>query len=231
MCCRAYWPEDGSCKLVTRFCVIQRVQWKIWFDSSKLRYIPNVFAQETLHIVYNWQFIHSIGLWTRVLSALYPNHTLQPLIYPLIQVALGSIEWVSWLLSVITTRCVKSSWLSSLSTNWLGQRPAKEPLSLIRVKLPNAHMSSEAAKCPHVYYRRWRLLHTVLLIAEHLAGKLLMPVFIVFGLIPPGLQPESPASVADALSTWPLTKGQGCSNQPSSHFLFASPGKKKSLIL
>ena len=64
---------------------------------------------------------------------------------------------------------------------------------------------SQAATCPSVYHTRWRL-HTVPLIAERQAGKLRIPIFIVFGLTRPGIEPLSTASIADALSTRPLTK-------------------------
>ena len=60
--------------------------------------------------------------------------------------------------------------------------------------------SSQAAACPPVYHTRRRL-HTVPLIAERQAGKLRIPIFMVFGLTRPGTEPESTASVADALST------------------------------
>ena len=63
--------------------------------------------------------------------------------------------------------------------------------------------SSQAATCPSVYHTRWRL-HTVPLIAERQAGKLWIPIFIVFGLTRPEIKPVSTASVADALSTRPL---------------------------
>ena len=63
--------------------------------------------------------------------------------------------------------------------------------------------SSQATICPPVYHTRRRL-HTVPLIAEHQAGKLWIPIFIVFGLTRPGIEPESTTSVADALSTRPL---------------------------
>ena len=63
--------------------------------------------------------------------------------------------------------------------------------------------SSQAATCPSVYHTQWRL-HTVPLIAERQAGKLRIPIFIVFGLTRPGIEHVSTASVADALSTRPL---------------------------
>ena len=62
--------------------------------------------------------------------------------------------------------------------------------------------SSQAATCPPVYHTRRRL-HTIPLIAERQAGKLWIPIFIVFGLTRPRIEPESTASVADALSTQP----------------------------
>ena len=75
------------------------------------------------------------------------------------------------------------------SPSCLGQKTAKGPFGL-RVKLPP------------VYHIRWRL-HTVPLIDERQAGKLRIPIFTVFGLSRPGIEPESTVSVADALSTRP----------------------------
>ena len=63
--------------------------------------------------------------------------------------------------------------------------------------------SGQATTCLPVYHtRRW--LHAVPFNAERQAGKLGIPIFIVFGLTRPGIKPESSASVADALSTRPL---------------------------
>ena len=44
-------------------------------------------------------------------------------------------------------------------------------------------------------------------ITERQAGKLWIPIFIVFGLTRPGIEPKSIVSEADALSTRPLTGG------------------------
>ena len=49
-------------------------------------------------------------------------------------------------------------------------------------------------------------LHTICLtlIAERQAGKLQVPIFVVFGLTRPGIKPESTGSVADELPARPL---------------------------
>ena len=60
--------------------------------------------------------------------------------------------------------------------------------------------SSQAPTCPPVYHKRRRL-YTVPFNAERQAGKLWIPIFIVFGMTRLGIEPESTASVADALST------------------------------
>ncbi|XP_060066445.1 nucleolar complex protein 2 homolog isoform X2 [Ylistrum balloti] len=48
--------------------------------------------QESCQAVYNWQFVHSLGLWVRLLSATHPNPVLEPLIYPLTQTIIGTIK-------------------------------------------------------------------------------------------------------------------------------------------
>ena len=59
---------------------------------------------------------------------------------------------------------------------------------------------SQDVACPLVY-QTWQRRHTVPLIAERQAGKLSMPIFVVFDLTQSRIESESTALVADALST------------------------------
>ena len=79
------------------------------------------------------------------------------------------------------------------SPSCLGQETAKGPFGL-RVKLPPAHLSTT-----HGGGFTLSLFNV-----ERQAGKLWIPIFIVFGLTRLGIEPESTVSVADALSTRPL---------------------------
>ncbi|RUS24660.1 Noc2p family-domain-containing protein, partial [Jimgerdemannia flammicorona] len=57
---------------------------------------------ESYKAVYNWQFVHCLDFWTNVLAVYCdPSHNLgagespmQPLVYPLVQVALGVVRTV-----------------------------------------------------------------------------------------------------------------------------------------
>jgi len=51
-------------------------------------------GKDSLDTVYNWQFVHCTHLWTQLLCESYPSETLEPLIYPLVQVISGAIRLV-----------------------------------------------------------------------------------------------------------------------------------------
>ena len=53
-------------------------------------------ANEGYKAVYNWQYVHSLDFWSRVLSSHTPDTDsgLRPLIYPLVQVTLGALRLI-----------------------------------------------------------------------------------------------------------------------------------------
>lgn len=53
-------------------------------------------SNESYKVVYNWQYIHSLDFWSRVLSshAVETTSALRPLIYPLVQVTLGALRLI-----------------------------------------------------------------------------------------------------------------------------------------
>merc|ERR1719509_256873 len=51
--------------------------------------------KDSVQAVYNWQFIHSLELWGALLGHTSSSDALQPLIYPLVQVVLGTARLIA----------------------------------------------------------------------------------------------------------------------------------------
>nr|CAG4649164.1 EOG090X02MG [Scapholeberis mucronata]SVE93503.1 EOG090X02MG [Scapholeberis mucronata] len=50
--------------------------------------------KDSIMTVYNWQFVHCLRLWGALLGALPDSQLLKPLVYPLVQIAIGTINLV-----------------------------------------------------------------------------------------------------------------------------------------
>ncbi|XP_067008796.2 nucleolar complex protein 2 isoform X2 [Anabrus simplex] len=59
-----------------------------------LRNAITLQKKETLQSVYNWQFVQSLHLWSDVLGATANKPQLEPLIYPVVQVVIGTIKLI-----------------------------------------------------------------------------------------------------------------------------------------
>lgn len=59
-----------------------------------LRTAVTLCKKENIQAVYNWQFVQSLHLWTEVLEVTAHRPHLQPLLYPLVQIIIGTIKLV-----------------------------------------------------------------------------------------------------------------------------------------
>nr|CAG4641530.1 EOG090X02MG [Eurycercus lamellatus] len=59
-----------------------------------LRNAITLKKKDAVMTVYNWQFIHCLNLWAALLGALPDSQLLKPLVYPLVQIAIGTINLV-----------------------------------------------------------------------------------------------------------------------------------------
>lgn len=95
------WPVINFMKhsLVEVFALNQSLAYKHAFVYIRqlaihLRNAITVKKKDVIKTVYNWQFIHCLYLWSQLLSTINPSDILEPLIYPLVQIIMGTCKLV-----------------------------------------------------------------------------------------------------------------------------------------
>lgn len=83
------WGIDTSVSYTTGFTFIRQL-------AIHLRTSITNNSNESYKTVYNWQYVHSLDFWSRVLSAhcKESDSPLRPLIYPLVQVTMGALRLI-----------------------------------------------------------------------------------------------------------------------------------------
>ncbi|XP_046392171.1 nucleolar complex protein 2 homolog [Ischnura elegans] len=59
-----------------------------------LRNAITLKKKESVQAVYNWQFVNSLHLWAKLLAITNEKSPLRPLLYPLVQVAIGTVKLI-----------------------------------------------------------------------------------------------------------------------------------------
>uniref|UniRef100_A0A6P7GR46 Nucleolar complex protein 2 homolog n=1 Tax=Diabrotica virgifera virgifera TaxID=50390 RepID=A0A6P7GR46_DIAVI len=59
-----------------------------------LRNAITVNKKENIQAVYNWQFVNSLKLWGNLLAVTYNKKIMQQLVYPLVQICIGTIKLI-----------------------------------------------------------------------------------------------------------------------------------------